>query len=117
MKSTIHTTIFAGISLSTVSAPSNPFIRNPSWEMNLAIVRCAEGTIYREKLKNEYWPKERAMKEGAGWIVGQEGLVIRRGRVTRMIDRLCAIKSLHQKPVLGDEPCDSEMCRGNNISL
>jgi hypothetical protein len=32
---------------------------------------------------------------------------------TRMIDRLCAIKSLHQKPVLGDEPCDSEMCRGN----
>ncbi|KAJ5497177.1 RNA ligase/cyclic nucleotide phosphodiesterase [Penicillium fimorum] len=34
-----------------------------------------------QKLENEYWPKEGAIKEGGEWIVGQEGLVIRRGRV------------------------------------
>ncbi|CAI7644802.1 unnamed protein product [Penicillium crustosum] len=34
-----------------------------------------------QKLENEYWPKEGAMREGGEWIVGQEGLVIRRGRL------------------------------------
>ncbi|KAJ6184178.1 hypothetical protein N7519_005479 [Penicillium mononematosum] len=34
-----------------------------------------------QKLENEYWPKESAIKEEGQWIVGQEGLVIRRGRV------------------------------------
>ncbi|CAG8903749.1 unnamed protein product [Penicillium egyptiacum] len=34
-----------------------------------------------QKLENEYWPKEGAIREGGEWIVGQEGLVIRRGRV------------------------------------
>ncbi|CAG7949021.1 unnamed protein product [Penicillium nalgiovense] len=33
------------------------------------------------KLENEYWPKGGAIEEGGEWIVGQEGLVIRRGRV------------------------------------
>ena len=32
-------------------------------------------------LENEYWPKEGPIREGGEWIVGQEGLVIRRGRV------------------------------------
>ncbi|KAJ5616954.1 hypothetical protein N7537_002068 [Penicillium hordei] len=34
-----------------------------------------------QKLENEYWPKEGATREGGEWIVGQEGLVIRRGRL------------------------------------
>ncbi|KAJ5498997.1 RNA ligase/cyclic nucleotide phosphodiesterase [Penicillium expansum] len=34
-----------------------------------------------QKLENEYWPKEGAIREGGEWIVGQEGLVIRRGRL------------------------------------
>lgn len=34
-----------------------------------------------QKLENEYWPKEGTIREGGEWIVGQEGLVIRRGRV------------------------------------
>ncbi|CAI7647918.1 unnamed protein product [Penicillium glandicola] len=34
-----------------------------------------------QKLEDEYWPKEGAIREGGEWIVGQEGLVIRRGRV------------------------------------
>ncbi|CDM31099.1 hypothetical protein CBS147333_2399 [Penicillium roqueforti] len=36
-----------------------------------------------QRLKNEYWPKEGAdaVRDGGEWIVGQEGLVIRRGRL------------------------------------
>lgn len=33
-----------------------------------------------QKLENE-WPKEGAIREGGEWIVGQEGLVIRRGHL------------------------------------
>lgn len=34
-----------------------------------------------QKLEDEYWPKEGAIGKGGEWIVGQEGLVIRRGRL------------------------------------
>jgi hypothetical protein len=34
-----------------------------------------------QKLQTEYWPREGAIKEGGEWIVGQECLTIRRGRV------------------------------------
>ncbi|KAL4863526.1 hypothetical protein BDV12DRAFT_26451 [Aspergillus spectabilis] len=34
-----------------------------------------------KKLQQEYWPREGVIKKGGEWIVGQEGLVIRRGRV------------------------------------
>ncbi|KAJ5178263.1 RNA ligase/cyclic nucleotide phosphodiesterase [Penicillium coprophilum] len=34
-----------------------------------------------QRLENEYWPKKGAIREGGEWTVGQEGLIIRRGRV------------------------------------
>jgi hypothetical protein len=34
-----------------------------------------------DKLESEYWPREGEIKEGGEWIVGQEDLVIRRGRL------------------------------------
>jgi hypothetical protein len=34
-----------------------------------------------KKLQREYWPRDGVIKEGGEWIVGQEALVIRRGRV------------------------------------
>lgn len=34
-----------------------------------------------QNLENEYWPREGAVKEGGEWLVGEDSLVIRRGRL------------------------------------
>jgi hypothetical protein len=34
-----------------------------------------------KRLENEFWPREGVIKNGGEWVVGQERLVIRRGRV------------------------------------